>query len=67
MTLQQKLDDARTAYHQLMTGTKAVRVQKDGRLVEFSRATAHELRNYITDLEAQLGISRRRPPAGVRL
>lgn len=67
MTLQQQLDEARSAYHQLMTGTKAVRIQKDGRLVEFSRATVNELRNYISDLEAQLGLSRRRPPAGVRL
>lgn len=67
MTLQQQLDEARSAYHQLMTGTKAVRIQKDGRLVEFSRATVNELRSYINDLEAQLGLSRRRPPAGVRL
>lgn len=67
MTLIEKLTEAKAAYHQLMTGKKVVRLQKDGRMVDYGRANVHELRNYISDLEGQLGLSRRRPPAGVRL
>lgn len=69
MTLQQMLAEAEAAYHALMTGSMAVSVTKDGRRVDFSRADADKLRNYIDNLKAQLGIktNRRLPPAGVRL
>lgn len=69
MTLQDMLEEAEAAYHALMTGTMAVSVTKDGRRVDFNRSTIVQLRNYIDNLKAQLGIKshRRLPPAGVRL
>lgn len=45
-----------------------VSVSKDGRQVQYSRATIGELRQYIEKLESALGVSgRRRGPAGVGL
>ena len=67
MTLSEQLAEARSAYHQILVGNKAVKIKKDGREVEFSRVNLAELRNYINDLEAQVGLSRRRRPAGVGL
>ncbi|GAJ77643.1 putative head-tail joining protein of prophage [Vibrio sp. JCM 18905] len=67
MTLQEMLQQAEAAYHNLQTGKMAVSVQKGDRKVEYSRANIHELRAYIDDLRAQLGTNsvRRRRPAGV--
>ncbi|EGQ7686746.1 phage tail protein [Vibrio parahaemolyticus] len=67
MTKQEMLQQAEAAFHSLQTGKMAVSVQKGDRKVEFSRANIHELRSYIDDLRAQLGLSsvRRRGPAGV--
>nr|MBF4265055.1 phage tail protein [Vibrio anguillarum] len=47
--------------------TMAVSIMKDGRRVDFNRANIHQLKNYIDELKAQLGMTnvRRRPPAGV--
>ena len=68
MTTREMLTQAESAYHKLQTGSMAVSVQKGDRRVEFNRANIHELRAYIDDLKAQLGITtvRRRRPAGVR-
>ncbi|UTV28990.1 phage head-tail joining protein [Photobacterium atrarenae] len=67
MSLQERLSEAEHAYHQIQTGTMAVSIQKGDRRVEYNRANVHELRAYIDDLKAQLGITnvRRRRPAGV--
>lgn len=67
MSLQDKLRQAEDAYHKLQTGTMAVSIMKDGRRVDFNRANIHQLKNYIDELKAKLGMTnvRRRPPAGV--
>ncbi|EKO3667250.1 gpW family protein [Vibrio metschnikovii] len=67
MTLKDKLNQAEHAYHSLQTGSMAVSVQKGDKRVEFNRANIHELRAYIDELRAQLGITstRRNRPAGV--
>lgn len=50
------LEQARNAYHALMTGTSArVVVDSDGSRVEFTAANKTALYNYISQLEAQLG------------
>ncbi|MFL1405384.1 gpW family head-tail joining protein [Marinobacter sp. M1N3S26] len=63
MSIQQQLADAKAAYHKLMTGQSVVRIERDGKTVEFRSANRSELRAYITELEAQLnpGVVRRRP------
>lgn len=66
MATQQQLDEARTALHQLMTGTKAVKVQKDGRSVEYTPININALRQYIQQLEQTVTNTNRRSPAGVR-
>lgn len=64
MASQSDLDSARAALHDLMTGKRVARVQKDGRLVEFTAASVSDLKQYISDLEVQLGnTQRRRGPA----
>lgn len=61
--LQTRLDDARSAYHQLMTGTAArVIVDQNGERVEFATANRGNLANYILSLEVQLATS----PVGLR-
>lgn len=64
MATLQQLNEAREALHLLITGQSTVRVQRDGKLVEFSPANRRDLENYITQLESQLGVGaqgRRRP------
>lgn len=65
MTEQQRLEQMKTAYSDLLMG-KSVRVmQKDGRRVEFAPADINRLKAAITELENALGSSNRRGPAGV--
>jgi len=53
--LQQRLDEARTAYHLLQTGRSArVVVDQNGERVEFTAANRASLYAYIRELEAQL-------------
>lgn len=67
MASQRQLIEAREAYHNLLLGKKAVKLQQNGRLVEFEPADAEKLRSYISQLEFELGSSSgRRGPAGVR-
>ncbi len=62
------LCEARRALHELMIGRAVVSVGRNGRQVQYSRATIGELRQYIEELESVLGVSgRRRGPAGVGL
>ena len=67
MATQTQLDEARAARHALVTGTKAVKVQKDGRSVEYTPASLPQLEKYIQYLETQLGVTRVRRPMGVFL
>ena len=55
LTIQQRLDEARKAYHDLMTGVSA-RVVVDGNSerVEFTSINRASLYAYIRELEAQL-------------
>lgn len=62
MATRVELDEARRALHELMTGKRAVTVQKDGRRVEFSVVNVSDLKKYIKELEDELGLSGRRPP-----
>jgi hypothetical protein len=64
MTLQERLNEAKTAFHDLMTG-KAVRVVVDqnGERVEYSVANRQSLMAYIAALEAELANAGR--PASV--
>lgn len=62
-TTQQLLDEARTAYHQLMTGRSA-RVVVDGgsgERVEFTAARKADLYAYIKELESKLAVSKGQP------
>lgn len=55
MTIEQRLIEARDAYHALNTGTMArVVVDQDGQRTEFVAANAAKLYAYIQSLEAQL-------------
>lgn len=59
------LANLKTAYSNLLMGKVARVIQKDGRRVEYSAADKDSLRAEITRLEASLGQTRRRGPAGV--
>jgi hypothetical protein len=53
----QRLADATTAYHQLMTGRLAATVvDQNGERVSFTAANADLLKAYIDDLKSQLGL-----------
>lgn len=55
LTLQQRLTEAQTAYHALLTGA-AIREVHDsnGERVIYTQANRESLRAYIADLEAQI-------------
>lgn len=54
MTLAEKLQQAESAYHKLVTGTQArVVVDQNGERVEFTAANAARLRMYIEELKAE--------------
>jgi len=55
LTLQQRLDAAKAAYHAVLTGTQAkVVVDQNGERVEFNAVNISKLALYIADLEAEL-------------
>lgn len=60
MATQAELQTARSALHSLMTGTRVASIQKDGRRVEYSATSIHELKQYIAEMESELGLLRRR-------
>lgn len=51
------LNEAQTALHQLVTGTKAVKIERNGRKVEFKQADIISLRLYIGELQGSLKLS----------
>jgi flagellar biosynthesis chaperone FliJ len=63
--LQSQLSEARAALHALMTGKQVVRIQKDGRSVEYTATRKRDLEQYINQLERQIDNNKRRRPAGV--
>lgn len=64
MASQAQLDEARAALHKLHTGKSAASIRKGDRLVEFTPVNMSELKQYVDELEAQLGgTQRRRGPA----
>lgn len=55
LTNAEKLVEAEAAYHELMTGTKAVVfVDQNGERIEYSRASIANLRQYINELKAAI-------------
>ena len=74
MTLQQKLAEAKSAYHDLLIGAATVSFTKNGRAAVFSQANRPDLKNYIDELELEISQTngsirngRRRGPMGVLL
>lgn len=61
-TLQQRLDEAEQAYHELATGVRVVTVSStSGKSMTFNQSKLGELGAYIASLKRQLGISSNRP------
>jgi hypothetical protein len=57
VTLTERLVEAESAYHDLMTGRSArVIVDSNGERVEYTPASAPRLFTYITELKRQLGL-----------
>ncbi len=55
LTVQERLEEAQTAYHRLMTGTSAREVvDMNGERVTFTAVNKDALYNYIRTLEASL-------------
>jgi len=48
------LKEAQDAYHDLLTGKKAVKVERSGRMVEFTRVNKSDLQTYINELQAAI-------------
>jgi hypothetical protein len=67
VTLQKQLDEARAAYHNLLTGQAArVIVDQNGERVEFTTANRQSLYAYIQSLIAQINAANSgiTPPTG---
>lgn len=55
MTLAERLVEAETAYHDLLTGKSVVELRdSNGELVRYSAANRSALQNYIVSLKAQI-------------
>lgn len=55
LTTQQKLDEARQAYHEIVTGQAAYRfVDQNGEQIQYTKANAAALLAYIRQLEQEL-------------
>lgn len=57
LTTEQKLEQAQHAYHQLLTGQKKVSVRYGETSVQYTQTNIGELRQYIAELQAALGIT----------
>ena len=66
-SIRKMLQEAQAAYHNLMTGTKAVVIERDGRKVTYKESNKHDLRLYIGELQAIMSptTSRRSRPARI--
>ncbi len=65
MATQEHLNEALAAKHQLLVGKQVVKVQKDGRAVEYTAASLPLLEAYIQQLQQALGQTQMRRPFGV--
>ena len=66
MTTQTDLDEAKRAYHKLVTGTKVVSVTIDGVQTQYNEASKSDLKSYIDSLSMSLGSAHGRiKPAGI--
>jgi|GEM_PF-1690725 len=67
MATQTELDEAKSAYHKLLTGRSVVEVTTDGVTTKYSQAERPALRAYIESLEIELGTNaaKRSRPMGV--
>lgn len=66
LTKQQMLDDARAAYHRIMTGANVVEFKdQNGESVRYSAANSAKLASYIRQLETELGEKPPMRPTGV--
>ena len=54
------LNEAQTALHELITGKKAVSIERNGRKVTFTQSTIHDLKLYIQEIQSYLNISGQR-------
>lgn len=61
MTLQQRIEEAENALHELSLGKRVVKISRNGKSLEFNQANVSDLRRYITEMKNQLGGTRRRP------
>lgn len=66
MTLQEKIQQAELALHQLVTGTKKVTIRYENTSVTYNQANIAELRAYLADLKARAGQLRRGGPFPVQ-
>lgn len=62
--LLQRLSEAETALHKLVTGQQTVRLEYDGKSVTYTQATMGQLRAYIAELEVKTGKRSSRSRAG---
>ncbi len=62
--LLQRLSEAETALHKLVTGQQTVKLEYDGKSVTYSQASMGDLRAYISELQVKTGQKSRRCRAG---
>lgn len=54
-TTAEKLEEAQSAYHRLMTGTSAVQIRdSNGDSITYTTANASRLKGYIAELKAEI-------------
>ena len=64
-TIQERLDEAKAAYHALLTGQAVVEVRdQSGDMIRYSQANRTALKAYIAELENQTGAKSVAPPMG---
>ena len=66
MTLNDKLNEAEDALHELSLGKRVVSISRNGKALTFSAANRVDLELYIARLKSQISTSSRRP-MGIRL
>ncbi|ASV87135.1 gpW family protein [Ochrobactrum quorumnocens] len=55
--IQKRLTEAQDALHRLLTGAATVQLSYQGESVTYTTADEGKLRNYIRELESQLGLA----------
>ncbi len=65
MTAAEKLAEAETALHKLLTGTKLVQVGYGERRLQYTQANVADLRAYIAQLKGEIDPCKARRPFGV--